>query len=215
MPIKTYKVNHERAWCYFKALGLIPIDAKKNEWCLHHKDQTLKSIDPQRYNEWRFEDLVPMLKSEHTQLHATGHKKTDEQRKAQSERMLGHAVSEETRKKISATQKGRTIPDEVIQKRVETYKKNHQKHLKEKELKTPDEKGKFWITNGVENKRIAENAEIPAGWHRGRLGFVRKSNPKLGIMTEEHKKKISDARKGIKFTEEHRRHLSESHKKTK
>ena len=92
-------------------------------------------------------------------------------------------------------------------------KKNHPKKPKQKVLKSPEEKGKFWITNGVENRRIAENAEIPEGWHRGRLGFVRKSNPKLGPMSEEHKSNISAARKEVKFTEEHRRHLSEAHRR--
>ena len=69
MSNRGYKANHKRAWCHFMALGLLPVDATKNEWCLHHKDPTLKYKDPRRYNEWRFEDLVPMLKSEHTSMH--------------------------------------------------------------------------------------------------------------------------------------------------
>lgn len=67
--MKDYKKNHTRAWCHFVALGFIPPNAKKNEWCLHHKDPTLKYKDLLRYNEWRVEDLVPMLKSEHTSMH--------------------------------------------------------------------------------------------------------------------------------------------------
>ena len=38
-------------------------------WVLHHKDVTLKSLNPKRYKEWRPEDLVPMTKSEHMTLH--------------------------------------------------------------------------------------------------------------------------------------------------
>ena len=38
-------------------------------WVLHHKDVDLKKNDPERYNEWRIEDLVPMTKSEHIKYH--------------------------------------------------------------------------------------------------------------------------------------------------
>lgn len=214
MPIKGYRENHERAWCYFKALGLLPITARKNEWCLHHKDPSLKTEDPERYNEWRVEDLVPMLKSEHTRLHQLGRKKSPEERKARSLKLMGHSVSEETRRKISESCRGRKIPEDEIRRRVATFKKNHPKKPKvRKEPKPREERGKFWITNGVENRRISKNEPIPNGWRRGRLGFVRKSSPKLGPMSEEHKRKISEARMGMKFSEEHKQHLSESHRK--
>lgn len=210
---KEYKINHTKAWCYFIASGLLPYNAKKNEWVLHHKDIELKYANPARYNEWRIEDLVPMLKSEHTRLHQLGRHLSEEHKEKLRNANKGKHLSEETRRKISEVQKGRKQSEETIKKRVETRKKNHPKKQKQKVLKSPEEKGKFWINNSVENKRIAENAEIPAGWHRGRLGFVRKSNPKLGPMSEDHKQKISAARTGMKFTEEHCRHLSEAHKK--
>lgn len=38
-------------------------------WVLHHKDVTLRLSNPERYNQWRIEDLVPMTKSEHRRLH--------------------------------------------------------------------------------------------------------------------------------------------------
>ena len=210
---KEYKINHTKAWCYFIASGLLPYNAKKNQWCLHHVDTTLRYRDRARYNEWRVEDLVPMLKSEHIRLHQLGRHLSEEHKEKLRNANKGKHLSEETRAKISAAQVGRKILKEVIEKRIATLKKNHPKKPKHKVLKSPEEKGKFWINNGVENKRIAENAEIPAGWHRGRLGFVRKSNPKLGPMSEDHKQKISAARTGMKFTEEHCRHLSEAHKK--
>lgn len=36
---------------------------------LHHKDVTLKKRDPERYAEWRPEDLEPMEKREHISMH--------------------------------------------------------------------------------------------------------------------------------------------------
>lgn len=212
--MKQERINHNIAFAYYQAIGKIPKDIKKNEWCLHHVDATLRYRDKARYDEWRVEDVVPMLKSEHTSMHLTGRHHTEETKQKLRAANLGKRLSEETRAKISAAQVGRKIPKEVIEKRIATLKKNHPKKPKQKVLKSPDEKGKFWINNGVENRRIAENAEIPEGWHRGRLGFVRKSSPKLGPMSEGHKQKISAARIGMKFTEEHCRHLSEAHKKT-
>ena len=218
MPIREYKENHERAWCYFKALGLLPISARKNEWCLHHKDPSLKTTDPQRYNEWRIEDLVPMLKSEHTRLHQLGRKKTPEQCKAQSQRLMGHSVSEETRRKISEKCKGRKIPEDEIRRRVETYRKNHPPKPKEKkEPKPMEERGKIWITNGVESKRIPEGQTPPDGWRFGRVAGWKLSDETREKLrkpkSEEHKKKISKARIGMKFSDEHKQHLSESHKR--
>lgn len=63
---KEHKTNHTKAWC---ASGLLLYNAKKNEWALHHKDTELKCTNPARHNEWRVEDLEPMLKSEHARMH--------------------------------------------------------------------------------------------------------------------------------------------------
>lgn len=218
MPIKTYAENHERAWCYFKALGLLPISARKNEWCLHHKDPSLKTEDPERYNEWRVEDLVPMLRSEHTRLHQLGRKKSPEERKARSQKLMGHFVSEETRRKISESCRGRKIPEDEIRRRVATFKKNHPKKPKvKKEPKPMEERGKIWITNGVESKRIPEGHQPPEGWRFGRAAgwkFSEETRQKLRKpKSEEHKKNISKGRIGMKFSDEHRQHLSESHRR--
>ena len=105
--MKNYKINHQKAWLYFIELGLLPIDAKKNEWCLHHTDINLKYTDPQRYEEWRVDDLVPMLKTEHTRLHSTNRHHTEETKSKIRETLQGHEVSEETRKKISEKCRGK------------------------------------------------------------------------------------------------------------
>ena len=146
---KEYKINHTKAWCYFIASGLLPYNAKKNEWVLHHKDIELKYVNPARYNEWRVEDLVPMLKSEHTRLHQLGRHLSEEHKEKLRNANKGKHLSEETCTKISAAQVGKKIPEEVIEKRIATLKKNHPKKPKQKVLKSPEERGKFWITNGI------------------------------------------------------------------
>lgn len=78
--------NHRNAWGYFVVTGGIPKDAKPFEWCLHHVDTTLKFTDPQRYDEWRIEDLVPMKMDDHVALHWT-----DEKSKALRAKRIGDA----------------------------------------------------------------------------------------------------------------------------
>lgn len=62
-PSKAKKL----AWNFFEQNGF------KNHvgMVLHHKDITLKSKDPARYNQWLVEDLMPMSKVEHRRLHMT------------------------------------------------------------------------------------------------------------------------------------------------
>lgn len=175
---KEYKINHTRAWCYFIALGLLPYNVKKNEWVLHHKDPELRYKDPVRYNEWRIEDLVPMLKSEHTAMHHKGRHHSEETKKKISKINKGRHLSEETRRKISEKCKGRKIPEDEIKRRVATYKLRHPKKEKPpKILKTKDEKGLYWITDGTNNTRISKNATIPSGWRKGRSHLIYKTKP--------------------------------------
>jgi len=230
--MKQSRRNHRNAWGYFVVTGGIPKDAMPFEWCLHHVDTTLKFTDPQRYDEWRIEDLVPMRMSDHIALHwadekskalrakkigdahrgKPGHAQSEEARAKISAALMGHEVPEEARAKISSAQKGKKVQDEVIKKRLETYRRNHPP--KPEKEKGPDgRKGLLWINDGVRNSKIRSGDPLPEGWTFGRLGFVRKSNPKLGPMSEDHKQKISAARTGMKFTEEHCKHLSEAHKK--
>lgn len=56
--------RHDIAVGYFAGLGI---------WAegmvLHHIDPTLKHRDPERYHEWRVEDLRPMSTASHNSLH--------------------------------------------------------------------------------------------------------------------------------------------------
>lgn len=107
MPRKNRK-NWEIAYNYFVSEGLIPQNHAKNEYVLHHIDDTLKTQDPVRYYEWRIEDLQPMLRSEHTSMHQNGVKRSTEYRERLSNSLKGHVISEETKAKISRKLKGKS-----------------------------------------------------------------------------------------------------------
>jgi len=38
-------------------------------------------------------------------------------------------------------------------------------------------KGRIWITNGLKNKKILKENEIPSGWYRGRCDIRGENNP--------------------------------------
>ena len=57
--------NHLRAWKWFEEHGY----KQHKGLVLHHVDTTMKSRDPERYNEWRPEDLQVMTVQEHRRLH--------------------------------------------------------------------------------------------------------------------------------------------------
>ena len=71
MSTKEYRKNHTIAWNYFVKIGLIP-ENDQHKYVLHHKDPSLKTEDPERYDEWRIEDLIPMTKSDHSSFHNKG-----------------------------------------------------------------------------------------------------------------------------------------------
>ena len=67
--MRTVFDKHKLAWKHFYPEG--EGKAKKG-YCLHHKDETLKYENPERYKEWNPEDLVMISISEHARLHHTG-----------------------------------------------------------------------------------------------------------------------------------------------
>ena len=87
----TSVINHRKAWKYF---GLD--NSEPYKYALHHKDQSLKYNDIDRYIEWRPEDLEVMTFIEHNKLHNQGENNpmygkhhTEEWKKKHSERMKG------------------------------------------------------------------------------------------------------------------------------
>ena len=134
---------HDKAWAYFVSIGLIPENTTQYEWVLHHKDVNLKYTDPERYKEWRIEDLVPMTRSEHQLLHQSGHHHSEETKKKIRESNLGRTLSEETKKKMSESKKGINT----------NFSEEHRKYLAEKASKLGKSfTGKHWKV--VDGKRV-------------------------------------------------------------
>lgn len=61
---ESFEANRS-AWKHFEEHGYVNHDGM----VLHHKDVNMKSENPERYVEWRVEDLVPMTRAEHRRLH--------------------------------------------------------------------------------------------------------------------------------------------------
>ena len=79
------------------------------EMVLHHIDPTLKTKDPERYREWRIDDLVVMTNAEHTRLHSKGKTLSEETKNRISENHVGFKGrhhSEETKEKLKTALKG-------------------------------------------------------------------------------------------------------------
>jgi hypothetical protein len=74
-------------------------------------------------------------------------------------------LSEETKQKISLANKGKSAWNKNLKSKKE-YKRVSQGIPYEKEKNS--QFGTMWITNGVDNKKIKKNDEIPFNWNKGR-----------------------------------------------
>jgi hypothetical protein len=100
-------------------------------------------------------------------------------------------LSTEHRLKISEAMKGHTVGE------------GHRTKLSDRMSSS------MWITNGVNNRRACTVEGIPDGWRRGRTSRNGKT------LTDEHKRKISEAKIGIPRTEETKRKMGEARKSLK
>ena len=182
------------AFHYFQAIGRIPLECKRREWCLHHIDVNLKTNDPTRYNEWRIEDLEPMLTSEHIKLHQQLRGQMPETTRTKiSDSLKGHEVSYETRAKISESCKGKT-----------SWLKGT------KGLVTPWNKGK---TNCYSEETLEKMGAASRGRHLTEETKQKISQSSTGKkMSDEAKAKISLALAGHTVSDEARAKMSEAKK---
>lgn len=143
----------------------------KRGWVLHHKDETLKHRDKERYIQWNIEDLVPMKKESHLSLHHKGVPKTLEHRRRISKSTQGRKFSEEHRGRISLSLIGnkRHLGKKCTEESKQRMRESHLgKSLSdETKLKLSEvRKGmKFW-NNGIINVR---SRECPVGFVAGKL----------------------------------------------
>lgn len=198
MSRKDYKENHTRAWCYFIAMGQLPVDAKKNEWVLHHVDMTLRALDPVRYNEWRVEDLVPMLRTEHAKLHGSSRTVSEETKSKISQANIGKRRTPEQRQRISeATKLAFQKPENIAKLKARPYHTPWNKGMKKPHVSKPPQKGRIWVTDGQHALKVPPDA-IPEGWTRGRgpFSFSHSEETKQKMRhpkSEETKQKMRDA----------------------
>lgn len=163
------------------------MERQSHGYVLHHKDPSWKTNEPERYAQWNVEDLIMLSNEEHTRLHQTGRKGytlSDETRKKMSLARQGdknpiHTLTPEQMKargekisvKVKAWQennpnakdfykiiaaKAYDIPEDRLKAMLD---KRRQKML-----------GKVWINDGVTEKLISKDEEIPYKWRFGRLG---------------------------------------------
>lgn len=123
----------------FLTINCIPVKDKNGNTFMVHKD------DPRYLNG----ELVFVLKR---------NKNTKKQKDAASKTM----------KKLHENGKIK-IPDWTGKKHTEESKEQMRKsHIGKQSGSKNSQFGKFWITNGKENKKVSTESEIPKGWNKGR-----------------------------------------------
>ena len=133
---------------------------------LHHRDESLRHTDIERYILWLPEDLEIISHAEHARLHKPAKGKhwtlSEETRKNQSKAQKGKKHSEETKSKISESRKGIIFTEE------------HKKHLSEARKGVPLSethkqalRGRRWYTNGIKSIMLRPDDIIPDGFYPG------------------------------------------------
>ena len=132
--LSQFEKNRNRTWSYFQRLGMIPADATKQTWVLHHIDETMKHLDPERYALWRPQDVwplpVPVHRAYHNRMTHSGKKlsETHRERFVAAGRAWREEHPEEWSRRVSESQKGRVQSKEtrerISQTKKEAYVKN-------------------------------------------------------------------------------------------
>ena len=165
--------NREKAERYFIDLGIMPEkEDRKERWCLHHIDWTIKETDPERYEQWNIKDLLPMTARQHRRLHMLIDKINNDTKK------YGHPITDEEKKYLSELWKGRPSPnkgnhfhlsDEAKRKISEAQKGRKRPGIGGRPKGSPatkGNKGMHWFTDGVNN---IQAYECPEGYRNGRV----------------------------------------------
>ena len=134
----------------------------KKNYDIHHLDENKMNNS--------LSNLVYLTRSEHVKIHHKGKHHSEETKRKMSDAKKN--MSEETKRKMSESAKGKRFSDEHKQKLSESAKgKKHSEETKRKisEAIKARNKDRIWINNGVVNKLVKIDNNIPAGFSRGRL----------------------------------------------
>lgn len=164
--MNTNRINHKKAMEYYNL---------EKGWVLHHKDPCLINEDPERYHEWRVEDLEPMTKGDHRRLHmkiavANGDTKKygrplSEEHKEKLREYAKRPKSEDHKKKISESNKGK---HDMSGSKNPNYGKKHP-GIGGRPIGSPatkGSKGMHWWNNGETD---VLSLECPEGFVKGRI----------------------------------------------
>ena len=152
------------------AVHVIQVHTKygyKKGYDIHHLDENKMNNS--------LSNLVYLTHAEHAKLHQKGIKLSEETKQKISDARKGIKFSEETKQKMSEAQKGKKLSEKTKQKLSEAQKgikfseETKQKISEAKKGTKNPNYGKMWINNGIEQRHIPFDKEIPEGFKRGML----------------------------------------------
>ena len=152
-----------------------------HQWQVHthygwKQGMVIHHLDENKMNN-SLSNLVYLTKSEHSKLHNKGKTLSEETKQRLSIAHKRENLSEETRRKMSDSQKGKKLSEETRRKMSDSRKREN---LSEETRRKLSEAGtgernhmygkryKF-VNNGIENRYIPLDEDIPEGFIRGRL----------------------------------------------
>ena len=160
--------NWRKAIKHFESTGELPKDRKPYTYCMHHKDDSLKTNNIERYIQWNIEDLEIVTYGEHTKIHNA----TRDYKKGEEHSLYGIKFSDEHRKHLSenhADFKGENHP--LWGKHLYACKEdnpNYGSHRNDdtKAKMSESQKGRHYYNNGINEVKIYQ---CPEGYVPGRI----------------------------------------------
>ena len=146
---------HKNGYAYFKNMYIHIIQAHTNYG--YKKGMDIHHLDENKLNN-SLSNLVYLSKSEHNIIHKKGKHHTEDVKRKICKANKGKSRSEETKRKISEGIKG---------ERNGMFGKHHSEDVKNKI--SDSSKDRIWINNGMINKFVKIEEDIPEGFIRGRL----------------------------------------------
>lgn len=202
--------NKINAWKFFYPEGN---GYAKKGYHLHHKDETLKHDNPERYEEWNIEDLVMITSTEHQHIHHIGCKHSDESKQKMSDTHKN--MSDETRKRLSESHKN---PSEEIRRKMSEAHKGIKLSEETKRKMSESRKGEnnpFYGKHFSEESKLKLSESIKEHYKNNPDELIKMSERMKGTQyhlghkhSEESKRKMSVAHRNI--SDETRRRMSES-----